>query len=70
MSPSGFTPTEQAEIADLVHDLGSDAGPRLREIAARDPGAHRLLVAAILRVDGELWLEDDVTPAQGVRLPR
>ena len=29
-----FTPEEQAEIADLIHDLGSDAGPILRMIAA------------------------------------
>lgn len=68
MSPSGFTPEEQAYIAELVGDLAGDAGPILRKIAQRDPGNNRLLVEAIFRVDGELPFDDDPTPPLGTRL--
>ena len=66
---TGYTDAEERVIAAYVLELAGEGGPMLRRAAARDPAGHRLLTAAVLRVDGPLPLDPDPTPPLGTRFP-
>lgn len=66
-----FTLDEERLIGELISDLGK-GGPgaaRMRAMAGASPADHRLLVEALIRLEGSLGFDPDATPARGVRTP-